>query len=191
MILMSPFLYTTHLIQVYGQANKPEGYRFPEYKEISILVAFILLWGVVQKTVLAICNKLYDPIVKSQDNPELKAKYIAKSSESTAKGILYSIHFIWGCTILYKTDWIPWYQLGDGLFANQIKNIPFTEVPYDIHFYCLSFSGYYAFQLVDLVIFGRDRVDFHEMMCHHIAATSLVFCMIAANTEPAGIVMAW
>lgn len=118
MILMTPFLYTTHLIQVYGQANKPEGYRFPEYKEFSTLLAFLLLWGVVQKTILAICNKLYDPIVKSQDNPELKAKYIKKSGESTAKGILYSIHFIWGCLILYKTDWLPWYQLGNGLFEN-------------------------------------------------------------------------
>jgi hypothetical protein len=155
------------------------------------LVAFILLWGIVQKTILAICNNLYGPIVKSQDNPELKAKYIAKSSESTAKGILYSIHFIWGCTILYKTDWLPWYQLGNGLFANQIKNLPFTDVPYDVHIYSISFSGYYAFQLIDLAIFGRDRVDFHEMMAHHIASTSLVFCMIIGNAEPPGIIMAW
>ena len=121
----------------------------------------------------------------------MKAKYIAKSSESTAKGILYSIHFIWGCTILYKTDWLPWYQLGNGLFANQIKNLPFTDVPYDVHIYSISFSGYYAFQLIDLAIFGRDRVDFHEMMAHHIASTSLVCCMIIGNAEPPGIIMAW
>jgi hypothetical protein len=142
---MSPYIYTSHLIQVYGQTNKPEGYRFPEYKEFSILFAFVLLWGIVQKTILAICGVLYGPIVKSQDNPELKAKYIAKSSESTAKGILYSIHFIWGCSTLYKTDWLPWYQLGNGLFANQVKNMPFTYVPFDIHLYSLSFTGLYSF----------------------------------------------
>lgn len=69
--------------------------------------------------------------------------------------------------------------------------MPFTDVPYNVHLYSISYSGYYAFQLVDLAILGRDRVDFHEMMAHHIASVSLVFCMIIGNAEAPGIVMAW
>jgi len=38
-----------------------------------------------------------------------------------------------------------WYYGGSGNFANTLINLPFTNVPYEIHIYALSHAGYFAF----------------------------------------------
>lgn len=188
---MSPYIYFSHLINQYGQANKPQGYRFPHYSEFATIAAFVALYAVIQYTIIALGQIFYEPIVKSQENAELKQKYIHKASEATAKGLLYGIHFFWGCQILYKTNWMGWYHGGSGDFSNQIKNMPFTEVPYEIHLFCLSITGYFTFQLIDVAIYGKGRIDYNEMITHHVATVLCTMGMIFANSEPVGAVICW
>lgn len=84
-----------------------------------------------------------------------------------------------------------WYYGGSGNFANALINLPFTNVPYEIHIYALSHAGYFAFQLFDVAIYGKDRIDYNEMMTHHVAAVLLTSGMIFANSESVGIVFCW
>jgi len=44
---MSPYIYYSHLINQYGHANKPEGYRFPHYSEFGFIAAFMVLYGII------------------------------------------------------------------------------------------------------------------------------------------------
>ena len=37
--LLTPYLYYSHQLNVYGHKNKPEGFDFPYYKEIWICIA--------------------------------------------------------------------------------------------------------------------------------------------------------
>jgi hypothetical protein len=52
--------------------------------------------------------------------------------------------------------------------------------------------GLYSFQLVDLIIEGREkRPDFDEMFAHHICAVALTGGMLMTNNRGVGIVTAY
>ena len=69
--------------------------------------------------------------------------------------------------------------------------MPFIEAPRDTNMCILLFLSLYTYQLLDLLIYGLDRLDFNEMLVHHICAVSLTFGTIFANSRGIGIIVAF
>ena len=70
-IVLSPYLYFAHLINTYGRQKAPAGFKFPEYKDLLFNIPLVLVIGLIQRSLLRVRN-FYDPIVKGQNEPELK-----------------------------------------------------------------------------------------------------------------------
>ena len=71
-ILLTPYLYFAHLINTYGQQNAPKEFDFPKYKDLLPAITSIFVIGLMQKSLLQVSTNFYDPIVKGQNEPELK-----------------------------------------------------------------------------------------------------------------------
>ena len=121
----------------------------------------------------------------------MREKYALKCSESVAKTVLYSGQFFWGLSILYETDWMPWFLFGKGSYENSIAGMPFTPVSKSVGLLCWSFVSTFSVQLIDICTYGRDRPDWHEMFAHHGSAVALTVGMIVCNNRSIGCVIAW
>lgn len=128
-MILIPYLYYTHSIYKYAIANQPKGFNFPEYSDLKYVLGFAVLYQSIEHALTSIMRPIYTPLVKCQDDPAAKERYIDKCCESTSKGIVYFIHLVWGICILYDTDYVPSFLLGSGSFQNSIKNMPFTPCP--------------------------------------------------------------
>ena len=53
-LICFPYIYYTTLIYEYGQANKPEGYYWPEYKDMWMTVVGAIVCQVVRKIIYII-----------------------------------------------------------------------------------------------------------------------------------------
>lgn len=74
----------------------------------------------------------------------MREKYALKCSESVAKTVLYSGQFFWGLSILYETDWMPWFLFGKGSYENSIAGMPFTPVSKSVGLLCWSFVSTFS-----------------------------------------------
>lgn len=189
-MVLAPYLYYSHLINMYGQANQPEGFDFPRYSELWISGVFMVGYIILSKVVTAVTRPIYSPLVKGQDDPTVHARYLKKCCDSTSKMVIYIIHFYWGYKTLYNTTWVPPFLLGTGTFESTITGMPFIQCPREIHLLCLSFLGMFcAFEVEHCQ--EMDRPDWNEMFAHHICSIALTFGMIFANNRQLGIVVAW
>lgn len=144
----------------------------------------------MEHVISSFVRPIYTPLVKCQDDLAAKERYISKCCESTSKGLVYFIHFVWGVCILYDTDYVPPFLLGSGSFQNSIQNMPFTPCPPEMGMLALSFLGMFTGHFFSLM--GQtSRPDFNEMLTHHVCEVALTFGMIFANNRPLGVVIAW
>jgi hypothetical protein len=190
--ILLPYFYFTARIYLYGQKNAPQGYRYPRISDLWVMLPGVVAFAVIQRVVLYFATPLIRKWVKSQDDPELCAKYTKKSCESFVKLTFYLILCSWTNYILKETNWLPWYCGGKfGSFDALNENMPFTETPLYAYECFLMFLALYVYQLIDLLTSGLDRPDFNEMLCHHICAVSCTLCAIYSNTLGTGILVAY
>jgi hypothetical protein len=96
--------------------NQPAGFNFPSYSDLLYVIGFAILYQSIDRGVGAIMRPIYTPRVKSQNDIEIRERYIHKACESTSKAIVYFVQFIWGASILYETDFVPSFLFGKGSF---------------------------------------------------------------------------
>ena len=171
-------------------ANQPAGFNFPEYSDLKYVIGFAVLYQSIEHVITSFVRPIYTPLVKCQNDPAARERYVKKSCESTGKALVYLIHLVWGACILYDTDYVPAFLLGSGSFESSIKNLPFTPCPPNMHMLALSFLGMFSGHFFSLMG-QQDRPDFNEMLTHHICEMALTFGMIFANNRALGVVIAW
>jgi hypothetical protein len=190
--IILPYFYFTAQIYQYGHQNAPKGYRFPKLSDLWVLIPGVAAFGIIQRVVLTITTPYLRKYVKSQDDPELCAKYTKKSSESMVKLAYYTLLCSWTYSILKDTTWLPWYCGGKtGSFDALNENMPFLNTPEGVYECFLMYLSLYVYQLIELFANGLDRPDFNEMLAHHICAVSCTLCAIYANSLGTGILVAY
>jgi hypothetical protein len=144
--ILLPYFYYTAQIYLYGRKNAPADYRYPRLSDLWLMVPGVAAFAVIQRVVLYVATPFIRKCVKSQDDPELCAKYTKKSCESLVKLTFYIMLCSWTHYILKETPWLPWYVGGStGSFDALNVNMPFTETPLYAYECFMMFLALYVY----------------------------------------------
>ena len=182
-LICIPYVYMAIQINAFGQANKPEGYLFPEYVMLWKTVAGALFLQAFRKV---FCYFLFPQVLrisKGEDDLELREKHAHVATQNLYQFVFFVCSCYWGWYCLKDTPWLPWYlggQAGGDFRAVEWKTI-FTSYEPGLLDYSLYTFSYHFGNLMQHIFVDERTNDFEEMLLHHIATCSLYFCFIFGN----------
>ena len=94
---------------------------------MTTVLFYAAVIGLAHSVIYRVAKPTFEKIVKGQDDPELKEKYVEKSCDCACKFFVNGSLLIWGMSILADSKWLPW-QMGGTLtdFQDLIVELPFT-----------------------------------------------------------------
>jgi hypothetical protein len=104
-------------------------------------------------------------------------------------------YFTWASAYGYYTfkdaPWLPPDLGGHGSWDKMTEDAPFVPMVEGAVTYAMLQLGYHGGDLVHHILFAERQNDFAEMLMHHIAAVSVLTCMIFANWMSIGCTIAF
>lgn len=175
-------MYYAYQINVYGLANKPEGFNFPHIKDYWRVLVGAVVFIILEEIIQAALFPLFKNVAKDQSDESMRTKYAKKAASCAFKTLYFTGATAWGYIVLKETNWLSWWMGGppDGSFENVNKNLPFNPFPPAVLDYSLFTAGYHFGGLAKSLFLER-RHDFEEMLLHHIATCALFFGFVLAN----------
>jgi len=61
-----PFLYYAHVVYTWGHANKPQGYKYPEYKQLWMTGVGAVCFGVLREFLGCISRPIFKRIIHNK-----------------------------------------------------------------------------------------------------------------------------
>ena len=133
-------------INAYGHKNLPEGYYFPDYKDLWMTVVGALVCQVVRQAIHFLFMPIALTLSKVQDDEKTRRKYAYKQCECLFGLWYFTTSSIWGWYCLKDLDVMPWSLGGppNGDFRNLKLNNLFWTYPKELYHYSLFTYGYHA-----------------------------------------------
>jgi hypothetical protein len=105
------------------------------------------------------------------------------------------MYFTWATAYGYYTfkdaPWLPPALGGNGTWDKMTEDAPFVPQVEGAVTYAMLQLGYHGGDLVHHVFFADRTSDFMEMLMHHIAAVSVLLCMVFSNWMSIGCTIAY
>jgi hypothetical protein len=144
-----------------------------------------------KKSIIKLTYYINLPHMKDQDDPEL----LKKRTHKAGKYIFATIYFTFATTYGYLTfkdaPFLPWYLGGSGTWDAMFIDWPYMPFYEGAVTYAMLQIGYHFGDLLNLLFFEEKQSDFEEMLCHHIAASTLLISMIYSNSYGIGCVVSF
>ena len=104
-----PFLYYAATVYEWGHANKPQGYKYPEVKQLWMtgvgMATFAFLDELVTLLSTPICRMLVPKKVGADET--VWEKQVAKAVNNTSLIVYFSISTFWGYSMMKHSIWLP------------------------------------------------------------------------------------
>ena len=191
-LICIPFTYYAILINLYGSANAPEGYRFVKLSDFWRTLVGGAITIVIKKICFFILPHIYRPIAKGETE-EHKDRYCKKAADHSFRFVYFTFATIWGWSLMKEFPYLPPSIGGpdNGTFFNLKMDTIYLEYnPELLSYSCWTF-GYHFGNLIETVFLEERREDFAEMVLHHVAAFFLYFGFIYGNLVPLGSIVAY
>jgi ceramide synthetase len=114
----------------------------------------------------------------------------SKKAFNKYRAIYFGFVSVYGYLVLKDTQDLPNFLGGSGDISNWFKDYPYREVSTDVKTYMVFTMGYHVSNLILLAAKER-KVDFVEMMFHHIVTVFLFGGSFMINFVPIGAVVAF
>ena len=191
--ICAPYCYYAYEANVYGNANKPEGFYFPQFKDLYMTLIGGVVCFIAKKITIMLTYNLFYAVAKKTEPEDLRVGYAEKAAHKLYQMIYFVISTYWGWSVLKDTDWLPWYLGGmkDGKYSNLSQGFPFAPYPRAVYEYSLYTFGFHMEGLVGHALFDERKNDYEEMFLHHVATCSLYFGYIFSNFMGIGSIIAY
>ena len=192
--LIIPFLYYATSVYQYAQANKPEGYKYPEVKQLWMTGVGFCSYKMMEEVVYGVTRPIFTWLMpKSIDqDPKALDRKVNKACHNMNGLLFHSTATYWGWHVMKNSTWLPWYMGGlnpDGNMYGSFQ-VLFIDTPPGTHCYILFTYGYHLLNFVNH-FFKEKNNDWRTMLIHHIAAVALFPGLIFGGLLGAGVVAAW
>lgn len=147
MCIVVPFLYYANLIYQWSHANKPAGYKYPEYKQLWMSGVGALSFGMMKELVNCVSGPIFRRLVKNKGDDYAYERKVKKSMDNLVGIIYFSISTFWGWSMMKDSIWLPSFLGGQnpkGSILGCMKQSLFIETPPGIHCYILFTYGYHV-----------------------------------------------
>ena len=140
-----PYIYYATIINLYGQQNKPKGYRMPGLEDLWMTGVGAIVCTVVRKFMFDLSYPTFYEISKEQNDEELRKKYAHKAADKLYRTTYFIISSFWGWYVLKDTPFLPWYLGGraGGQYTNIEMKSVFPEYPGPLIEYSYYTFGYH------------------------------------------------
>lgn len=106
---MLPFLYYAHEVYHWGHANKPAGYKYPEFKQLWMTGVGVVMFGMLTEFVALLATPVCRACVpkKAGMDDYIWQRKVNKAVSNCTGFVYFSISTFWGYAMLKNTVWLP------------------------------------------------------------------------------------
>ena len=179
-----PFLYYSNMIYTYGHANKPAGYKYPEYKQLWMTGVGALCFGIIKEILDCITFPIFKRLVANKGDDYAWERKVRKAQENLVGFFYFSLSTFWGYSMMKDSIWIPHFLGGnhpDASIQGSFSAL-WVDTPPGIHCYILFTYGYHVQDFIRHLFFVETDNDWREMLLHHISALALYPGFILATS---------
>ena len=104
-VICVPYLYYAVQINLYGVANAPKDFNFPNLTEFWKVIVGACATQALRFVVHSVMPGIFAPVVKGDDE-KTKAKYVKKACEHTFRTIYFACSAYWGWSLLKDSSYL-------------------------------------------------------------------------------------
>ena len=107
-----PFIYYATSVYQYAHENKPEGYKYPEIKQLWMTGVGICTYKMIEELVYCVTRPIFSRLLKEQPDQETFNRKVDKCCSNLNGFIFHSTAAYWGWHVMKNSNWLPWWMGG-------------------------------------------------------------------------------